>query len=82
MSELLEDTTYDVIVLGTSLVPCMVGAACSRIGQRVLHLDRGMDYGGNTRSITLADADAWAAARTRGFRVADSSVASAFRSES
>jgi hypothetical protein len=37
---LLEELNYDAIVLGTSLVPCMLAAALARVGKKVLHLDR------------------------------------------
>jgi hypothetical protein len=31
----LDETTYDVIVLGTSLIPAIVGSALSRVGKKV-----------------------------------------------
>jgi hypothetical protein len=57
----LDETTYDVIVLGTSLIPAIVGSALSRVGKKVLHLSSAEQYGGNTCSVSLADWPTWAA---------------------
>ena len=56
-----EETHYDCIILGTSMVPCLLGAALSRAGRRVLHIDRQEAYGGSAGSVTLAEFDAFAA---------------------
>ncbi|KTF74048.1 hypothetical protein cypCar_00042259, partial [Cyprinus carpio] len=31
---------FDVVILGTGLTESVIAAACSRVGQSVLHLDR------------------------------------------
>ncbi|KAG7516044.1 rab proteins geranylgeranyltransferase component A 1-like [Solea senegalensis] len=44
---------FDVVILGTGLVESVVAAACSRVGQRVLHLDRRSYYAANWASFTF-----------------------------
>ncbi|ORX58968.1 rab protein geranylgeranyltransferase component A [Hesseltinella vesiculosa] len=45
MTDQLEDTHFDVIVLGTGLTESIVAGALSRAGKKVLHLDSNMQYG-------------------------------------
>ncbi|CAL8268620.1 unnamed protein product [Merluccius merluccius] len=50
---------FDVVILGTGLVESVVAAACSRVGQRVLHLDRRSYYAGKWASFTLNGLLSW-----------------------
>ncbi|KAI8048737.1 GDP dissociation inhibitor-domain-containing protein [Syncephalis plumigaleata] len=43
----LEQTQYDVLLLGTGLVESILAAALARAGKSVLHLDANEYYGGN-----------------------------------
>uniref|UniRef100_A0AC35U0B5 Rab proteins geranylgeranyltransferase component A n=1 Tax=Rhabditophanes sp. KR3021 TaxID=114890 RepID=A0AC35U0B5_9BILA len=52
MDESLPDQV-DVIVLGTGLPECLLGAACSRAGKSVLTIDRNPYYGSAWSSFTL-----------------------------
>ncbi|XP_068220721.1 rab proteins geranylgeranyltransferase component A 2 [Palaemon carinicauda] len=52
-------TDYDVIVVGTGLVECIVAAASARIGKKVLHIDRNDYYGGQWASFTLQGMEQW-----------------------
>lgn len=49
----------DVVILGTGLQESIIAAACSRIGQRVLHLDSRNYYGGNWASFTFSGLQTW-----------------------
>jgi RAB protein geranylgeranyltransferase component A len=52
MANLPNDTLpgeFDVIVVGTGLVQCIVAAAAARIGKSVLHLD---GYEEGSRDVT------------------------------
>ncbi|XP_040298372.1 rab proteins geranylgeranyltransferase component A 1 [Bufo bufo] len=49
----------DVVILGTGLQESIIAAACSRIGQRVLHLDSRSYYGGNWASFTFSGLQTW-----------------------
>ncbi|XP_073445990.1 rab proteins geranylgeranyltransferase component A 1 isoform X3 [Dendrobates tinctorius] len=51
----------DVVLLGTGLPESIIAAACSRIGQRVLHLDSKNYYGGNWASFTFSSLQTWIA---------------------
>ncbi|XP_035771769.1 rab proteins geranylgeranyltransferase component A 1, partial [Neolamprologus brichardi] len=44
---------FDVVILGTGLAESVVAAACSRVGQRVLHVDRRSYYAANWASFTF-----------------------------
>ncbi|XP_063794719.1 rab proteins geranylgeranyltransferase component A 1 [Pseudophryne corroboree] len=50
---------FDVVILGTGLPESIIAAACSRIGQRVLHLDTRNYYGGNWASFTFSGLQTW-----------------------
>ncbi|KAK8731812.1 hypothetical protein OTU49_007276 [Cherax quadricarinatus] len=52
-------TDYDVIVLGTGLVECIVAAASARVGKKVLHIDKNDYYGGQWASFTLKGLEQW-----------------------
>ncbi|VEN53356.1 unnamed protein product [Callosobruchus maculatus] len=46
-------TDFDVIIVGTGIVESILSAAASRIGKRVLHIDRSCYYGGQWASFSL-----------------------------
>ncbi|XP_037543666.1 rab proteins geranylgeranyltransferase component A 1 [Nematolebias whitei] len=50
---------FDVVILGTGLSESVVAAACSRVGQRVLHLDRRSYYAANWASFTFNGLLTW-----------------------
>ncbi|XP_022625128.1 rab proteins geranylgeranyltransferase component A 1-like [Seriola dumerili] len=50
---------FDVVILGTGLAESVVAAACSRVGQRVLHLDRKSYYAANWASFTFNGLLTW-----------------------
>ncbi|XP_062868192.1 rab proteins geranylgeranyltransferase component A 1 [Trichomycterus rosablanca] len=50
---------FDVIILGTGLTESVIAAACSRVGQKVLHLDRRNYYAGNWASFTFNGLLSW-----------------------
>ncbi|XP_054940200.1 rab proteins geranylgeranyltransferase component A 2 [Physeter macrocephalus] len=52
-------TEFDVIVIGTGLPESILAAACSRSGQRVLHLDSRSYYGGNWASFSFSGLLSW-----------------------
>lgn len=52
-------TDHDVIVVGTGMPESIVAAAVSRIGQRVLHLDKEAHYGSLWASYNLSSLREW-----------------------
>ncbi|XP_010893001.1 rab proteins geranylgeranyltransferase component A 1 [Esox lucius] len=52
-------SVFDVIILGTGLSESVIAAACSRVGQRVLHVDRRSYYAGNWASFTFNGLLSW-----------------------
>uniref|UniRef100_A0A8C1Q514 CHM Rab escort protein n=1 Tax=Cyprinus carpio TaxID=7962 RepID=A0A8C1Q514_CYPCA len=50
---------FDVVILGTGLTESVIAAACSRVGQSVLHLDRRNYYAGNWASFTFNGLLSW-----------------------
>lgn len=52
-------TEFDVVVIGTGLPESILAAACSRSGQRVLHLDSRSYYGGNWASFSFSGLLSW-----------------------
>ncbi|KAK2882342.1 rab proteins geranylgeranyltransferase component A 1 [Channa argus] len=50
---------FDVVILGTGLAESVVAAACARVGQRVLHLDRRSYYAANWASFTFNGLLTW-----------------------
>ncbi|KAL3878640.1 hypothetical protein ACJMK2_030971 [Sinanodonta woodiana] len=50
---------FDVIVLGTGMPESIFAAACSRIGQTVLHIDRNDHYSGDWSSFSLNGIQKW-----------------------
>lgn len=61
MTVVMDDlpTDHDVIVVGTGMPESIVAAAVSRIGQRVLHLDKESHYGGLWASYNLSSLREW-----------------------
>ena len=54
MEEWLDDTSYDVIVVGTGLTESITAAALARSGRKVLHLDALPFYGEVCASVPNA----------------------------
>ncbi|XP_052075829.1 rab proteins geranylgeranyltransferase component A-like [Mytilus californianus] len=52
-------TEFDVIVIGTGLSESILAAAFSRIGQKVLHIDRNGYYSGRWCSFNLQAVGSW-----------------------
>ncbi|XP_036380374.1 rab proteins geranylgeranyltransferase component A 1 isoform X2 [Megalops cyprinoides] len=52
-------TEFDVVILGTGLAESVIAAACARVGQRVLHVDRRNYYAGNWASFTFSGLLSW-----------------------
>ncbi|KAM5237592.1 rab proteins geranylgeranyltransferase component A 2 [Ctenodactylus gundi] len=52
-------TEFDVIIIGTGLPESILAAACSRSGQRVLHVDSRSYYGGNWASFSFSGLLSW-----------------------
>ncbi|XP_076606742.1 rab proteins geranylgeranyltransferase component A 1 isoform X2 [Chaetodon auriga] len=50
---------FDVVILGTGLAESVVAAAFSRVGQRVLHVDRRSYYAANWASFTFNGLLTW-----------------------
>uniref|UniRef100_A0ABM5EVM9 Rab proteins geranylgeranyltransferase component A n=1 Tax=Pogona vitticeps TaxID=103695 RepID=A0ABM5EVM9_9SAUR len=50
---------FDVVVIGTGLPESIIAAACSRSGQRVLHVDSRNYYGGNWASFSFSGLLSW-----------------------
>ncbi|KAJ6663311.1 hypothetical protein lerEdw1_010447 [Lerista edwardsae] len=50
---------FDVVVIGTGLPESIIAAACSRTGQRVLHVDSRNYYGGNWASFSFSGLLSW-----------------------
>ncbi|XP_061596449.1 rab proteins geranylgeranyltransferase component A 1 [Cololabis saira] len=50
---------FDVVILGTGLVESVVAAACSRVGQKVLHVDRRSYYAASWASFTFNGLLTW-----------------------
>ncbi|XP_007940910.1 rab proteins geranylgeranyltransferase component A 2 [Orycteropus afer afer] len=52
-------TEFDVVIVGTGLPESILAAACSRSGQRVLHVDSKSYYGGNWASFSFSGLLSW-----------------------
>ncbi|KAL2770636.1 rab proteins geranylgeranyltransferase component A 2 [Daubentonia madagascariensis] len=52
-------TEFDVVIIGTGLPESILAAACSRSGQRVLHIDSRSYYGGNWASFSFSGLLSW-----------------------
>jgi len=51
----LPSDKYDVVVLGTSLVECILASALARAGKSVLHMDHKDYYGGNIATLNVTN---------------------------
>lgn len=47
------DETYDVVVLGTGMIECVLSGLLSVAGKKVLHTDKNPYYGGESASMNL-----------------------------
>ncbi|KJR82780.1 Rab geranylgeranyl transferase escort protein [Sporothrix schenckii 1099-18] len=61
--ESLSDTIWDVVICGTGLQQSLLALALSRSNKNILHIDPNQYYGGSEAALSVAEADAWAAAR-------------------
>nr|XP_020145559.1 rab proteins geranylgeranyltransferase component A 2-like [Microcebus murinus] len=52
-------TEFDVVIIGTGLPESILAAACSRSGQRVLHIDSRSYYGGDWASFSFSGLLSW-----------------------
>ena len=52
-------SSFDVIVLGTGLPEAMVSASLSRVGKKVLHIDRNEFYGAHWATFTFQSLQEW-----------------------
>ncbi|MCO5552723.1 hypothetical protein L7F22_006240 [Adiantum nelumboides] len=59
MANLIEPSSFDLIVLGTGLPQCLVAAAAAVNGHSVLHLDTCDFYGSHWASFPLQDFSDW-----------------------
>ncbi|KAI5084537.1 hypothetical protein GOP47_0000706 [Adiantum capillus-veneris] len=59
MANLIEPSSFDLIVLGTGLPQCIVAAAAAINGHSVLHLDTCDFYGSHWASLPLQDFSDW-----------------------
>ncbi|KAF7727692.1 hypothetical protein EC973_007248 [Apophysomyces ossiformis] len=55
----LEDTNFDIIVLGTGLVESIIAGALARAGKKVLHLDVNAHYGGQWSVFGFRELLSW-----------------------
>ncbi|XP_029790687.1 rab proteins geranylgeranyltransferase component A 2 [Suricata suricatta] len=69
-------TEFDVVIMGTGLPESILAAACSRSGQRVLHLDSRSYYGGNWASFNFSGLLSWLKECQQNSDVAEESTAS------
>ncbi|CAG8474496.1 7056_t:CDS:10 [Ambispora gerdemannii] len=59
MTQPLEVTEYDVIVLGTGFTESLLAGALARTGKSVLHLDANSHYGGGWSALNFRDLFDW-----------------------
>ncbi|KAF4674302.1 hypothetical protein FOL47_009454 [Perkinsus chesapeaki] len=62
MEPVLDETArnVDVVIIGTGLTECILGASLAGKGKKVLHLDSNNYYGGSSASLSLKDLKQWA----------------------
>lgn len=68
-------TEFDVVIIGTGLPESILAAACSRSGQRVLHIDSRSYYGGNWASFTFSGLVSWLKEYQQNSDIGDKSTA-------
>jgi len=54
------EKNVDTLVIGTGLPNCLIAAARSRNGDRVLHVDEACNYGDTWQSLSLLELEKWA----------------------
>ncbi|KAG5650127.1 hypothetical protein H0H81_000600 [Sphagnurus paluster] len=55
----MDDSTFDVIIIGTGLTESITVAALAKAGFKVAHLDENSYYGGNEASLSLDELAQW-----------------------
>ncbi|KAF1806920.1 GDP dissociation inhibitor [Mucor lusitanicus] len=65
MSDNLEETSFDYIVLGTGLIESILAGSLARVGKKVLHLDSHQNYGGNWSVFGFRELVQWYLERTK-----------------
>ncbi|KAI9304014.1 GDP dissociation inhibitor-domain-containing protein [Cunninghamella echinulata] len=55
----LEDTNFDIIVVGTGLIESIVAGSLARSGKKVLHLDSNKQYGSNWSAFNIKHLIEW-----------------------
>ncbi|KAF1999159.1 hypothetical protein P154DRAFT_621208 [Amniculicola lignicola CBS 123094] len=68
----LDNTEWDVLIVGTGLQQSLLALALSRSDKKILHVDDNEYYGGTEAAFSLQEAEEWAK------RVSDDSSAAAF----
>ncbi|KAF2263420.1 rab geranylgeranyl transferase escort protein-like protein [Lojkania enalia] len=56
----LDNTEWDVLVIGTGLKQSLLALALSRSGKKILHIDENAYYGGAEAAFSLQEAEEWA----------------------
>ncbi|KAL0949116.1 hypothetical protein HGRIS_009203 [Hohenbuehelia grisea] len=56
----MDDSHFDVIILGTGLTESITAAALSKVGYKVAHIDTNPYYGSEDASLSLDELIAWA----------------------
>ncbi|OQS03060.1 rab proteins geranylgeranyltransferase component A, partial [Thraustotheca clavata] len=64
MDDVLFESTYDVVVVGTGMVEAIVAGALARVGKKVLHLDTNDYYGSNYGSFNFNQFNEWLNAKS------------------
>ncbi|CAO3637419.1 unnamed protein product [Cunninghamella blakesleeana] len=55
----LEDTNFDIIVIGTGLIESIAAGSLARSGKKVLHLDSNKHYGSNWSAFNIKNLIDW-----------------------
>ena len=56
---ILDNTEYDVIILGAETPAALLSSALSRNNKKVLHFDKNPMYGGNTANMNVKEMQRW-----------------------
>ncbi|KAF1851788.1 rab proteins geranylgeranyltransferase component A [Cucurbitaria berberidis CBS 394.84] len=57
--ETLDNTEWDVLIVGTGLQQSLLALALSRSGKKILHIDENDYYGGAEAAFSLQEAEEW-----------------------
>ncbi|XP_010640962.1 rab proteins geranylgeranyltransferase component A 2 [Fukomys damarensis] len=68
-------TEFDVVIIGTGLPESILAAACSRSGQRVLHVDSRSYYGGNWASFSFSGLLSWLECQQNSYTEEETAIA-------